>query len=299
MRVACNHITMKKLLIIALVVLVFGACNSLPVNTSDITITINPSTVEMVEGDCVQLTATVSEGADITWHSSNESVATVSPSGVVTALAKGGTIITAEAGGASATCLVAVYIKAPKVVDLGLSVGWASCNVGATSPEEFGDHYAWGEVEPKEYYGWDNYKWKGSVEWSSVVKYSAEFGLVILEPGDDVAHVSYGGKWRMPTKEEMEELIANCYNQFVELKGVKGVRYTSKQNGNTIFIPLAGYKAVQNAVGPVHEGVGQLGDLWSSSFQTVSQAYNLDIGTGGFVSITTVSVGYSVRGVLP
>ena len=114
---------------------------------------------------------------------------------MVTALAKGGTIITAEAGGVSATCLVAVYIKAPKVVDLGLSVGWASCNVGATSPEEFGDHYAWGEVEPKEYYGWE---------------------------------------WRMPTKEEMEELIANCYNQFV-----------------------------------------------------------------GFVSITTVSVGYSVRGVLP
>ena len=288
---------MKKLLIIALVVLVFGACNSLPVNTSDITITINPSTVEMVEGDCVQLTATVSEGADITWHSSNESVATVSPSGVVTALAKGGTIITAEAGGASATCLVAVYIKAPKVVDLGLSVGWASCNVGATSPEEFGDHYAWGEVEPKEYYGWDNYKWKGSVEWSSVVKYSAEFGLVILEPGDDVAHVSYGGKWRMPTKEELEELIANCYNQFVELEGVKGVRYTSKQNGNSIFIPLAGYKAVQNAVGPVHEGVGEMGHLWSSTFMNVSQAYDLAFPTA--ISITTVSVGYTVRGVLP
>lgn len=288
---------MKKLQIIALVVLVFWACNSLPVNTSDITITINPSTVEMVEGDCVQLTATVSEGADITWHSSNESVATVSPSGVVTALAKGGTIITAEAGGASATCLVAVYIKAPKVVDLGLSVGWASCNVGATSPEEFGDHYAWGEVEPKEYYGWDNYKWKGSVEWSSVVKYSAEFGLVILEPGDDVAHVSYGGKWRMPTKEELEELIANCYNQFVELEGVKGVRYTSKQNGNSIFIPLAGYKAVQNAVGPVHEGVGEMGHLWSSTFMNVSQAYDLAFPTA--ISITTVSVGYTVRGVLP
>jgi len=133
-------------------------------------------------------------------------------------------------------------------VDLGLSVKWATCNVGASKPEDFGDYFAWGEITPKETYSWSNYKWCNGTEYSltkycSDVNYGIIDSLQSLELDDDAASTNWGGKWRMPTKSEMEELVTNCswisttnYNG----TGVAGYIVTSNLNSNQIFIPSAG-----------------------------------------------------------
>lgn len=132
-------------------------------------------------------------------------------------------------------------------IDLGLSVKWATYNVGATKPEELGEYYAWGETATKSVYCDDNYKWlhKGG-QWKGfyAIKYFCgipKFGrpdyLTILEPQDDVAHVKWGGQWRMPTAEEWEELKRECIWTITSLNGVKGYKVASKVNGKHIFIP--------------------------------------------------------------
>ena len=92
-----------------------------------------------------------------------------------------------------------------EAVDLGLSVKWASCNVGATTPEDCGDYYAWGEIEEKENYDWSTYKWcNGSYDTQTKYCTNSSYGTVdnktTLDLEDDVAHVKWGGSWRMPTK---------------------------------------------------------------------------------------------------
>ena len=132
-------------------------------------------------------------------------------------------------------------------VDLGLPSGtlWATCNVGATKPEEYGDYFAWGEVKPKDEYSWKNYKWCcGS--YRKLTKYctNAKYGIVdnknILELEDDAARKRWGGGWYMPTYAEQHELCENCIWEWVTQNGVKGYKVTSKTNGNSIFMPAAG-----------------------------------------------------------
>ncbi|MBO5849722.1 MAG: hypothetical protein J6Q47_00385, partial [Paludibacteraceae bacterium] len=100
-------------------------------------------------------------------------------------------------------------------VDLGLSVKWATCNVGATRPEYFGNYYAWGETTPNTDYDWDNYKWCNGSS-TTMTKYctDSDYGTVdnktVLDKEDDAAAVNMGGSWRMPTLEEWTELIDNC-----------------------------------------------------------------------------------------
>lgn len=134
-------------------------------------------------------------------------------------------------------------------VDLGLPSGvlWATCNVGASNPEEFGGYYAWGETEAKHSYGWDNYKWcRGTSE--TLTKYCTSISLGTvdntdeLDSSDDVATVLWGSDWRMPTDEERDELIDICVWEWTTLNGVAGFRATSKTNGNSIFFPAAGYR---------------------------------------------------------
>ena len=153
-------------------------------------------------------------------------------------------------------------------VDLGLSVKWATCNVGASSPEEYGDYYAWGETETKDTYDWSTYKWcKGSRE--TLTKYcnDSEFGTVddkmVLESSDDVAQVKWGGKWRMPTKEEIEELRENCTWTETTQGGKNGYRVTSQVNGNSIFLPAAGYRD-----GSSFNDMDSCGSYWSTSLYT-------------------------------
>ena len=144
-----------------------------------------------------------------------------------------------------------------KAVDLGLSVKWASANVGASSPWDFGDYYAWGETTPKSDYSTNNYKWYDSynqydnywaVSW--IFKYCCSLynsikGAVdmktVLDPEDDVAHVKLGGKWRMPTKDEMYELVFTRYKANYEWTWNKGWTITFLENGNSIFLPASGF----------------------------------------------------------
>ena len=134
-------------------------------------------------------------------------------------------------------------------VDLELPSGvkWATCNVGASSPEEYGGYYAWGETEEKENYDWDTYK-HCDKSFSKLNKYNtnSSYGTkpdnkTKLEAEDDVACVKWGGSWRMPTKTEINELIDNCSWTLVTKNGVKGYVVASNANGNSIFLPAAGY----------------------------------------------------------
>jgi hypothetical protein len=139
-------------------------------------------------------------------------------------------------------------------VDLGLSVKWATCNVGADKPGDLGDYYAWGELEPKESYTWENYRFGVGEELpffkSKLSKYNTDRnrGVVdnktTLDLVDDVANVRWGGSWRMPTLEEWTELRQNCTWTVDSINGVKGLRATSNKPGYTdrsIFLPEADY----------------------------------------------------------
>ena len=156
-------------------------------------------------------------------------------------------------------------------VDLGLPSGtlWATCNVGANAPEEYGGYFAWGETQPKDYYEWSNYQYcNGSG--STLTKYCNYFNwgyngftdnLTILEPCDDAATALLGSDWRMPTKEEWDELESNTTNYWTTRNGVAGWLFLAP-NGNSLFIPAAGMFA------PEYMYSGSRGNYWSSSLYT-------------------------------
>lgn len=120
-------------------------------------------------------------------------------------------------------------------VDLGLSVKWATCNVGAEFPEDYGGYYAWGETEEKDNYSWSTYKWCNGSS-NALTKYCTVDNKTVLDLEDDVAHVLWGGSWRMPTLTEIEELCEKCSWQWTEINGVGGQKVTGP-NGNFIFLP--------------------------------------------------------------
>ena len=160
-----------------------------------------------------------------------------------------------------------------QAVDLGLPSGikWASCNVGAEEPEDYGNYYAWGEVVPKEYYSWGTYKYANGTSFQGVklTKYCTNAGSgdngftdnkTTLDSEDDAAYVNWGGSWRMPTIDEWNELQANCTWTWTTRNGINGYQITSKTNNNSIFLPAAGYRAAQNLY-----DVGTAGNYWFSS----------------------------------
>ena len=165
-------------------------------------------------------------------------------------------------------------------VDLGLPSGlkWASCNVGATKPEDFGLYFAWGETEGYEgitdekQFSWSDYELCGGSS-STLTKYNnnSSYGtvdnLTTLEQVDDAAYQS-DNTCRMPTKADFEELTANTTSVWETLNGVNGRRFTSKTNGNSIFVPAAGYCG-NGSVG----NVGSVGYLWSSSLYESGSRY--------------------------
>ena len=116
-------------------------------------------------------------------------------------------------------------------VDLGLSVYWASCNLGASKPEEGGHYYAWGETWTKDEYTQENYQYYNSNTLSYI-----DIGSEISGTGFDAARVNLGGEWRMPTRDEMDELINNCTWKWTQINGVNGYQVTGK-NENSIFLP--------------------------------------------------------------
>ena len=167
----------------------------------------------------------------------------------------------------------AVVTKGIEAVDLGLSVKWASCNVGASSPEEYGDYFAWGETESKEQYYYYTYKYcKTNSQY--LIKYCTYSGQgdvdnkTMLESEDDAATVNIGPKWRTPTTSEWQELLDNC----TFTRQNHGYLVTSKKNGYTdksIFLPPTGYKKASGTV-----GVGYNAMYWSSELLKTSSSYN-------------------------
>lgn len=160
-----------------------------------------------------------------------------------------------------------------EAVDLGLSVKWADCNIGANKPEEYGNYYAWGEIEPKDYYDWSTYKY-GSY-YNELTKYCTNsyygnFGKegfidnkTVLEPDDDVAIQILGDKWRMPTDKEWTELREKCTWLWATRNGIRGREIKSKINGNSIFLPSSGYRDSNSLY--IN---GYYASYWSSSLDT-------------------------------
>ena len=133
-------------------------------------------------------------------------------------------------------------------VDLGLPSGtlWADRNVGADSPEDYGDYFAWGETSPKSTYNWSTYKWcRGSDDTMTKYCTNSSFGTLdkktVLDIKDDAANVNMGADWRMPTYDEQKELKSKCTWTWTSQKGTKGYKVTGP-NGNSIFLPAAGYR---------------------------------------------------------
>ena len=158
-------------------------------------------------------------------------------------------------------------------VDLGLPSGtkWATMNVGADSPEEYGDYFSWGETKPKAKYNWETYKWcEGSYDTQTKYCTDSYYGTVdnktILELSDDAANANWGGDWRMPTKEEQDELRTECTWTWTAKNGVNGYIVTGP-NGNSIFLPAAGWRYDSSL-----NYAGSYGTYWSSSLSS-SRSY--------------------------
>ena len=153
-----------------------------------------------------------------------------------------------------------IYNGNYEFVDLGLPSGtlWATFNVGAGSPEDEGDKFAWGETEPKETYSWDNYKYCNPKSKHVVItKYNDSDGLEVLETADDAATTKWGSDWRMPTAEQLHELVDNTTGTSTTQNGKKGRLFTAA-NGRSIFLPNT--DTVNYSSGPC-----QVGLYWSSS----------------------------------
>ena len=186
-------------------------------------------------------------------------------------------------------------------VDLGLPSGlkWAKCNLGASKPSDYGDYYAWGETEPKPNagYSWATYKW-GTKD--NLTKYNDTDGKTTLDPADDAATAKLGSPWRMPTYDEIKELLDNCTWTWTTQDGKNGYEVKSKKNGNSIFLPAAGIRE-----GSELSVAGFCGYYWSSSLDTAAAANAANAlylffssGEFGWYYIYR-SYGYSVRPVCP
>jgi len=182
--------------------------------------------------------------------------------------------------------------RGPEMIDLGLSVKWAACNLGAKRPEEFGRYFAWGDVigqvRNKSSWSGDGFGSYPSYQLDSDGNLFAEY---------DAAHVLLGGFWRMPTKEEFEELIDNCTSTWTDDykgTGVAGLIFTGKKPGYTdrsIFLPATGQGRGRNL-----SYSGSFGYYWSGTLNYGNFSWNLDIDSGGVaINYNNRSYGLSLR----
>ncbi len=163
--------------------------------------------------------------------------------------------------------------KEYSVVDLGLSVLWATCNIGADSPEQYGDYFAWGETQTKSYYAIDNYAHcNGDI--SSFTKYTQHPDKTYLgtpdrkktlEKTDDAATQLMGENWRVPQYDDFEELRIRCSCKCCKLNGTWGYLFTSTRNGNSIFFPLSGMRDPGDIMYS-----GERGYYWSNQLTTLT-----------------------------
>ena len=191
-------------------------------------------------------------------------------------------------------------------VDLGLSVKWATCNVGASQPEVSGDYFAWGETETDAKYNWKAYKYCNGT-YKTMTKYCSKssYGYngftdtkTTLDTEDDVVHVKWGGDWRMPTEEEFYELLNNCNWAWATQKGVKGYKVISrKDSSRSIFLPVTGYYYDSNLNNTRSDGY-----YWSCSLKmnTPNSASCLRFNSGYHnKSYYDRRLGFTIRPVCP
>ena len=302
-------------------------------------ITLDKGTLSLNTGmnKMAQLTATVSpsnaSNKNVAWTSTDEAVATVSQTGLVTAVSGGTCTITCAAldgSGVTATCEVKVLndrsgvIDGHVYVDLDLPSGtlWAAMNIGATNPEDYGDYFAWAETNPKTTYDWNTYKYfqatfsENTSPWASswnnlMTKYcSYNLGTAFfdypykdnkytLDTSDDAAYVQWGKNWRMPSHSQCQELFDNYGKTTIEWTtqgGVNGYLITSSSNGNTIFLPAGGRRS-----GDSLEEAGTVCYYWSCSLNSDEDAHFMrSSATQYFLYMTYYEryFGHSVRPVL-
>ena len=209
------------------------------------------------------------------------------------------TITVHQTCGLNGQVVKAIPPEAAQAVDLGLSVKWANMNVGAESPEGYGNYYAWGETAPKTTYNFSTY-FDTNDGGSTFTKYNNDGGKTVLDQQDDAAHVNWGGSWRMPTKTEWQELYDNCTWTWTTQNGIKGYKVTSNKEGYAdkfIFLPAAGFRRESDLY-----YVGSFGRFWSSS---LLEGYSNHAGNLRFdsdyhgLNDNNRYYGLSVRPVLP
>lgn len=223
-----------------------------------VSVSLDQSALELKPGDVVQLSViTEPQNAifeNVRWSSSDGKVATVAEDGTVTAVSAGECLITVDIDGKQASCTVTVSSPGPEYVDLGLPSGtlWATTNIGATQEEEYGDYFAWGETSPKEIYSSTTYKYCKDGNNRHYTKYVRDIswgevdGKSFLDHEDDAAYVNWGSNWITPSPTQVKELINtdNTIQTWTNKNGIYGVEFTSKSNGNKLFLPAAGERGL-------------------------------------------------------
>ena len=177
-------------------------------------------------------------------------------------------------------------------VDLGLSVKWATCNVGASKPEDGGSFFAWAETKPKDNYSWGSYKWAKDYDPESnsffLTKYNedphggVQDGKYRIEPEDDPARVNWGGSWRVPTYAELMEFLQNTDSEWTRQNGVWGRLFTSKVPGHTdksIFLPAAGHREFTTTDEEGTHGYYWTSECVASGIWSLAHFYYLHSGT--------------------
>ena len=259
-----------------------------PATVSVTGVELDVTEIELEVGQTAVLTATVlpEDATDktVTWSSSAPEIVSVDKDGNVQGLAVGDAVITVTTtdGGKTAECIVTVpqTINGHEYVDLGLSVKWATCNVGAENPWDYGDYFAWGETEPKSMYGPDN----------SVTNEMEDISDISGDPEYDAARANWGGTWRLPTEEEITEIMDNCTWEWTTEEEVSGYKVTGP-NGNSVFFPAAGYM-----FGSTLDVPGLYGYYWGSTPGPRKRARALSFSYGGYnLSYLGRFYGQSVR----
>ena len=259
-----------------------------PATVSVTGVELDVTELELEVGQTAVLTATVlpedATDKSVTWSSTAPETVSVDEDGNVQALAVGDAVITVATadGGKTAECSVTVSqtINGHEYVDLGLSVKWATCNMGAENPWDYGDYFAWGETEPKSMYGPDN----------SVTNEMEDISDISGDPEYDAARANWGGTWRLPTEEEITEIMDNCTWEWTTEEEVSGYKVTGP-NGNSVFFPAAGYM-----FGSTLDVPGLYGYYWGSTPGPRKRARALSFSYGGYnLSYLGRFYGQSVR----
>ena len=286
-------------------------------------VTLNKTSLSLQEGESETLVATVlpdnATDDTVTWSSSDAAIATVDDNGKVTAIKDGIVTITAKVSDKDATCSVTVKkVTVPAgAVDLGVVITradgstyrlfWAECNIGASTPEEYGDYFAWGEITTKGDYTGYTYKWfvgyggndkitkyclaNQSTIWSGT---DSPDGKTVLDVEDDAARVKLGNKWRMPTSAEFDALIKQCTWTYTTKNGVEGHEVKSKLNNNSIFLPFAGSMYDKY----LSDG-GSIGSYWSASLDSKrswdASSMRIHRGGGHYIYGASRLLGYPIR----